>query len=106
EPPHPRTVKLCTDNCIHIEHTARKIRANDFDEFDYIFCMDDMNLREVKRMMKSTKNSKAIVKLFGEYDPQGQITIDDPYYSGEEAYRNIFVQITRCSEAFLQSLEL
>ncbi|CAG8729970.1 26165_t:CDS:2 [Gigaspora margarita] len=105
EPPHPRTIKLCTDNGVHIDHSARMVDINDFNEFDYIFCMDDMNLRELKKLMKSAKNPKATVKLFGEYDPQGKTTIEDPYYSGNEAYKEVFEQVTRCSEAFLQSIE-
>ncbi|CAG8692452.1 1522_t:CDS:2 [Dentiscutata erythropus] len=113
EPPHPRTIKLCTDSGIRIDHSARMLEINDFDEFDYIFCMDDMNLRESKKLMKSAKNPKATVKLFGEYDPQGKTTIEDinrlcllsdPYHSGNEAYKEVFEQVTRCSEAFLQSL--
>jgi low molecular weight phosphotyrosine protein phosphatase len=50
--------------------------------------------------------SKAVVKLFGEYDPQGERIIEDPYYGGNDGFEHNFKQVTRASEGFLKSLDL
>lgn len=50
--------------------------------------------------------SKAVLKLFGEYDPQGELIIEDPYYGGNDGFEHNFKQVTRASEGLLKSLEL
>ncbi|CAJ0750576.1 10157_t:CDS:2, partial [Entrophospora sp. SA101] len=60
-----------------------------FDEFDYVLCMDEMNLLDAERLKPEA--SKSIVKLFGEYDPQ------DPYLGDIKDYESSFGQVTRYS---------
>jgi len=43
------------------------------------------------------------VKLFGKYDPKGQLIIKDPYYSGLESFEEVYEQSVRCSEGFLEA---
>ncbi|RHZ79322.1 hypothetical protein Glove_149g150 [Diversispora epigaea] len=106
ESPDERTVRTCLKHDVPVKHTARKIVKQDFLDFDYILCMDNSNLRELMKMQSKVKGPKAIVKLFGEYDPLGVKIIEDPYYGGMDDFEKNFQQVTRCSEAFLQSLEL
>jgi low molecular weight phosphotyrosine protein phosphatase len=54
--------------------------------------------------MLLTRVSK--VQLFGEYDPQGDTIIKDPYYGGQNGFDKNFQQVERCSKGFLESLEL
>lgn len=44
---------------------ARKVRQNDFQEFDHILAMDGSNLSNLLRI--APKNCKADIKLFGSY---------------------------------------
>jgi low molecular weight phosphotyrosine protein phosphatase len=52
------------------------------------------------------KGSKATLKLFGEFDPQGELIIEDPYYGGNDGFEHNFKQVTRASEGLLKSLQL
>jgi len=99
-----RSVQTCKQHGIIIDHYARQVVTQDFEEFDYILCMDKSNLADLQDMQP--KGSKAIIKLFGEYDPQGERTIRDPYYGGTDGFEKNFQQVTRCSEAFIKSLNL
>ncbi|CAO3615812.1 unnamed protein product [Cunninghamella echinulata] len=65
-----------------------------FDEFDYILCMDESNLEDL--MDKKPAGSKAVVKLFGDFDPQGDRIIRDPYYGGIDGFEHNFQQ--NCAE--------
>jgi len=80
------------------------VSSQDFMKFDYILCMDKSNLADLEDM--KPKGSKSIIKLFGEYDPQGEHIIRDPYYGGFDGFEKNFQQVTRCSEAFIESLIL
>ncbi|KAG2201723.1 hypothetical protein INT46_003115 [Mucor plumbeus] len=102
--PDSRSSSTCKSHGVPVKHKARKVSKNDFDEFDYVLCMDESNLSDLKRL--APKGSKAVVKLFGEYDPQGELIIEDPYYGGKDGFEHNFKQVTRASEGLLKSLGL
>ena len=53
-------------------------KKSDFNEYDYIFGMDDDNMDDLNSLAPS--GSKAKLKLLGTYDPEGERIIRDPYY--------------------------
>ncbi|KAJ2773029.1 Low molecular weight phosphotyrosine protein phosphatase, partial [Coemansia nantahalensis] len=94
EPPDRRTVQTCKTNGVAISHRARKVRAADFGEFDYILCMDEGNLDDLNRVKPA--GARAHVALFGSYSSQaGDRIIEDPYYGGTDGFRTNFAQLTR-----------
>lgn len=50
----------------------------DFYEYDWIFGMDQENIRDLKNM--KPENSRAKIELLGSYNPSGETIIRDPYY--------------------------
>lgn len=57
-----------------------QIRQDDFDQFDWIFGMDNDNIIELHQL--KPKVCRAKVELLGSYDPNGEVIIRDPYYVG------------------------
>ncbi|KAI8058627.1 phosphotyrosine protein phosphatase I superfamily [Syncephalis plumigaleata] len=104
ESPDSRSTACCHRHDVPVKHAARQVTADDFRQFDYIFCMDESNLHNLMRI--KPKDSHAVVKLFGEYDPKGERIIEDPYYGGDDGFEHNFQQVTRCSIAFLESIGL
>ncbi|RUS22258.1 phosphotyrosine protein phosphatase I superfamily [Endogone sp. FLAS-F59071] len=102
--PDSRSVETCRSHGIPVEHSARKVREEDFHHFDYILCMDTSNLDTLKERRPQT--SKAVVQLFGEFDPQGERIIEDPYYGGLQGFEHNFQQVSRASEGLLHHLGL
>ncbi|CAM1308841.1 Uncharacterised protein r2_g1900 [Pycnogonum litorale] len=48
------------------------------------------------------KGSKVKVQLLGEYSPQNERIIRDPYYDGgDEGFRKVYEQCLQCCNAFL-----
>ncbi|KAJ1916574.1 Low molecular weight phosphotyrosine protein phosphatase [Tieghemiomyces parasiticus] len=64
--------------------------------------MDESNLANLNKV--KPKGSRAQIKLFGSYDPQGDKIIRDPYYGGQSGFDRNFAQVTRCTQAFLDEL--
>ncbi|KAI8991526.1 protein-tyrosine phosphatase [Mycotypha africana] len=102
--PDSRSVSTCKAHGVPVKHHARKVSKNDFEEFDYVLCMDESNLSDLKSIKPA--NSKAVLKLFGEFDPEGERIIEDPYYGGTQGFEHNFNQITRASEGLLKHLKL
>ncbi|XP_074676066.1 low molecular weight phosphotyrosine protein phosphatase isoform X1 [Strix aluco] len=87
---------------ITMNHIARQVTKDDFQTFDYILCMDESNLRDLKRKSNQVKDCKAKIELLGSYDPQKQLIIEDPYYGNEKDFETVYEQCVRCCKAFLE----
>lgn len=78
---------------------ARQMRKEDYNKFNYIIGMDEMNLRNIMRILRSDPENK--VHLLLDYtDRPGAIA--DPWYTGnfEATYRDV----CEGCEGFLNSL--
>lgn len=78
--PDKRARKVLEDFKVEysIENKARQINPEDFYKFDYIFGMDEDNISDLERIKPG--GSKAAILLLGDFDPQGERIIRDPYY--------------------------
>ncbi|XP_078398002.1 low molecular weight phosphotyrosine protein phosphatase isoform X2 [Cetorhinus maximus] len=88
---------------ITTNHFARQVTKNDFLTFDYMLCMDESNLRDLKRKAEKVKNYKSEIKLLGSFDPQNHLIIQDPYYGSEADFEEVYQQCLRCCTAFLEA---
>uniref|UniRef100_A0A1A7X514 Low molecular weight phosphotyrosine protein phosphatase n=1 Tax=Iconisemion striatum TaxID=60296 RepID=A0A1A7X514_9TELE len=100
--PDARGLACLRKHGIETSHRARQVTKEDFTSFDYILCMDESNLSDLKRKAKSVKNTKAAVELLGKYDPQKQLIINDPYYGSDQDFEKVYEQCVRCCKAFLE----
>jgi len=44
KPPDKRTLQICRNHGVQIEHKARQIQKRDWNEYDWIVCMDQQNV--------------------------------------------------------------
>ncbi|KAF7198726.1 low molecular weight phosphotyrosine protein phosphatase isoform X2 [Nothobranchius furzeri] len=100
--PDARGLACLRKHGIETSHRARQVTREDFTSFDYILCMDESNLSDLKRKAKSVKNTKATVELLGKFDPQKQLIINDPYYGSDQDFEKVYEQCVRCCKAFLE----
>ena len=116
-PPDPRTLQVLKQHGITTyDHSARKLRAQDFLDFDYIFAMDSENYEDINELKANVAKARkkraeledkplAKVIMFGAYG--GRSTdeeVDDPYYGGKNGFDVTFEQVSRFSKGFLASL--
>ncbi|KAF2643672.1 low molecular weight phosphotyrosine protein phosphatase [Massarina eburnea CBS 473.64] len=116
--PDSRTMSTLRKNGItSYSHAARKFSpSTDFDNFHYIFAMDNSNLRDLARLrereVKRNGGDEGVgkVMLFGEFDGKktrkgGGEEVDDPYYGGNEGFTVAYEQCLRFGKTFLGALE-
>ncbi|XP_030642471.1 low molecular weight phosphotyrosine protein phosphatase isoform X2 [Chanos chanos] len=101
--PDSRGLACLRKHAIETDHRARQVTKDDFMTFDFILCMDESNLRDLKKKANSVKNCNAKIELLGTYDPEKQLIIKDPYYGSEEDFETVYEQCVRCCKAFLES---
>jgi len=50
ETPDSRTVQTCKEHGVPINHRAQQITPKDFENFDYVLCMDNSNLKNLHKI--------------------------------------------------------
>ena len=98
--PDHRTLDVLRSKGISTTHKGRQLCKRDFDEFDYIFCMDDSNLSNTKKI--SPPSHKAKVALLGSYG--STLIIEDPYFGGTEGFQTVYQQCLDACTGFLTEL--
>ncbi|XP_034017909.1 low molecular weight phosphotyrosine protein phosphatase [Thalassophryne amazonica] len=101
--PHAKGLACLRKHGIETNHRARQVTREDFTSFDYMLCMDDSNLSDLKRKAKSVGNVRAKIELLGSYDPLKQLIIKDPYYGYDKDFETVYQQCVRCCKAFLEA---
>nr|XP_018902598.1 PREDICTED: low molecular weight phosphotyrosine protein phosphatase-like [Bemisia tabaci]XP_018902606.1 PREDICTED: low molecular weight phosphotyrosine protein phosphatase-like [Bemisia tabaci]XP_018902617.1 PREDICTED: low molecular weight phosphotyrosine protein phosphatase-like [Bemisia tabaci]XP_018902623.1 PREDICTED: low molecular weight phosphotyrosine protein phosphatase-like [Bemisia tabaci] len=103
-PADRRAQQILEAHGVDSTHTAKQIKKKNFSEFSYIFGMDEQNISDLKR--SAPANSPAKIELLGDYDPQGEKIIRDPYYDSDTAgFEKVYEQCLRCCTAFLEKVE-
>lgn len=98
---HPGTrKKLSSFNINTSGKKAVQITKSDYEKYDYIFLMDNNNIRNIKRIIDSDPDNKICRFLDITNNPRD---IADPWYTGnfDETYNDILEGCT----AFIEKLE-
>lgn len=112
-PPDPRTTQVLKKHGISsYQHSARKIKTSDFEDFDYLLGMDAENLEDLQemrdRLVKRRQSETGIgkVMLFGHFGGKKKDEeVVDPYYGYDNGFDLAFEQMQRFSKGFLEHLQ-
>ena len=71
----------------NLTHRSRLVKEEDFDLFDMIIVMDDMNYETIHRLSPSRQHSEKIFRMveFCRHHPD-RTYVPDPYYEGHEGF--------------------
>lgn len=102
--PDSRALATMRKHDLPYSNTAQQVRKEHFQQFDYIFGMDEENINDLKRMMPKS-GATAKVLMLGDFDPENDRIIRDPYYDdGSAGFEKCYQQCVRCCEAFLDKV--
>ena len=77
---------------------ARKVRTQDFYDFEYILAMDASNLSDLKVIQPRDGRAKLFLFL-----PDGS-DVPDPYYGGPDGFKQVVDLIEAASDVWLETL--
>jgi protein-tyrosine phosphatase len=104
EPADPRARRVGRKRGVEVTSIARAVGSRDFERFDVILAMDRGHLRELRARCPAPFRDR--IRLMREYeDPGGRDPdVPDPYYSGEEAFEEVFEVLDNCCRGLLEEL--
>jgi len=83
---------------------ARKVKVEDFDNFDLILAMDNDNIEEMKKIAPAHLQHK--ISLFLEFAKNHEETeVPDPYYGGVNGFRFVLDLVEDASDGLLAQLK-
>lgn len=80
--PNARAIAVMDKHYLAYDNRARQITTDDFYTFDYILGMDDCNIEDLNDIKPN--DATARIFLLGDFDPEGERIIRDPYCVSED----------------------
>jgi len=104
EPPDPRSQQTAERHGIDLsEQRARRVRQQDFEEFDYILAMDRDNYDNLIDIAPPAHQHK--VRLFLEFAPQHrEREVPDPYYGGADGFTHVYELVEAAARGLLADI--
>ena len=106
QPPHPLSQKVARKNGVDISGLrARKFIPSDLEAFDFIFFMDEQNLRDGRHLAGSKWVETKASLLLDHLPGQPHREVPDPYYGGFEDYIFVFDLVSKACEKIIENLK-
>ena len=103
--PDPRMRRAAAARGYDLTHRARQIREEDFERFDMIIVMDDMNYETVHRLAPSRKAAERIFRMVEFTRKHPDCTyVPDPYYEGHEGFELVLDLLEDACEGLMEYL--
>jgi protein-tyrosine phosphatase len=104
--PDERATAAAARRGIPLEGAARRVRAEDFDDFDLILAMDSANLADLQALAAG-EAQRAKVRLLREFEPGvgGDLDVPDPYYGAGDGFERVLDMVDASCRGLLARIE-
>lgn len=103
--PDNRSVSVALKNGLDISgQRARQFSVSDFDNFDYIYVMDGLNYRTVKRLARNEADIAKVTLILNELFPGENLDVPDPYNGGEHGFKVVYEMLDEVCEVIVNKL--
>ncbi len=103
--PDQRSIDTANRNGLDISHQkCRLFTVDDFDEFDYIYVMDNSNLNDVLAMARNANDRAKVSMILDVLFPGERVDVPDPYFGMENGFDNVYKMLDQACEAIAAEL--
>jgi protein-tyrosine phosphatase len=103
--PDKRSIETARKNGINIStQKGRQFKTSDFDEFDYIFVMDNSNFRDVIHLAKTPEHKAKVSLILNELFPDENVDVPDPYYGTANGFDNVYQMVDEVTDLIAEKL--
>jgi low molecular weight protein-tyrosine phosphatase len=105
QPPDKRMQQKAIDHGLNIsEQRGRQFAVSDFDEFNYIFAMDESNRDNILQLARSNDDSDKVELFLNLSQPNQNLSVPDPYYGGEQGFEDVYQMLNEACDKFIETL--
>ena len=83
---------------------ARQFVVKDFDEFDFIYAMDESNYKNILSLVRNKKDALKLRMILKETHPDEKLSVPDPYYGGIQGFENVYKMLDEACELIAKKI--
>lgn len=83
---------------------GRQFTANDFEDFDIIYVMDNSNKENVLALAENDNHREKVKLILDEIFPGENVDVPDPYFGGNSGFENVFKILDEACEQIARRL--
>jgi protein-tyrosine phosphatase len=103
--PDKRSVATAKKNGIDIsQQRGRHFKKADFDEFDYIFVMDNSNYDNVVALSPNNEATQKVQLILNEIFPNENVDVPDPYFGLQNGFDMAYEMLDQSCEILAKRL--
>ena len=103
--PDKRSVLTAKNNNIDITNLkGRHFSKKDFQEFDYIYVMDNQNYSDVIAQAQNEADKAKVKLILEEIFPGERMDVPDPYYGLQEGFEKVYHMLDQACNNIAQKL--
>jgi protein-tyrosine phosphatase len=104
--PDTRSISIAKKNGIDITtQKARQFSEKDFDDFDYIYAMDQTNFRAILKLAKNKRQQAKVKLILNEIFSGENVDVPDPYFGLENGFINVYNLLDEVCEVIAEKLQ-
>lgn len=106
ELPDKRSIQTARERGIDITNQrARKFKKSDFEDFDFIYVMDNQNYKDVLALAESETHKNKVQFILEELFPGERVDVPDPYYGGQDGFEKVFNMLDEACNCIANKLQ-
>ena len=103
--PDKRSIAVASKNGINISNQkGRQFNIADFEEFNYIYVMDNSNYHNVVALAKTEEHRKKVHLILNELFPGENVDVPDPYYGITNGFDNVYQMLDEATDIIAKKL--
>jgi protein-tyrosine phosphatase len=103
--PDKRSIATAQKNGLDIsQQKARQFSSRDFEDFDYIFVMDNTNYEDVIKLAKTDAQKEKVELILNHLFPGDNVDVPDPYYGLQNGFDMIYEMLDETCDILAKKL--
>lgn len=103
--PDKRSIAVAKKNGLSIDdQRGRQFQIADFDEFDYIYVMDNSNYSDVIHLAKTQEHKNKVHLILNELFPDENVDVPDPYFGSTNGFDNVYKMLDEVASIISEKL--
>ena len=106
--PDKRSIAVAKTHLLDISNQrCRQFQVSDFDDFDFIYVMDNSNFRDVLGLARTENDKTKVRMILNEIFPGENVDVPDPYYGGDggRGFENVFQMLDKACTIIANKLQ-
>lgn len=103
--PDKRSIAVAKKNKLDIsQQKGRQFTTSDFDNFDYIYVMDNNNYVDVTQLAVKNEHKKKVKLILNELFPNENVDVPDPYYGLQNEFDSVYNLLDKACDVIAKKL--